>query len=206
MKTTSVKNQSPRENPLRYKNEFLYNALTYIKLGTSYHERSKIASRHIQRGESVLDICSGAGQLKHFLAKDAPYTCLEISPAFIAQLKKRDIPCVCADLRDGLPSLGFKADAVIMIISLCQFHDTSVHQLLEDLKEAGRKVIIVEDVQTEKRSEFITVEKTIGFLRSKGYVTVDRLFDREEFKRLMQQHHYQYRPFGQRYAVGYYHE
>lgn len=112
---------------------------TYISPSFRFRE----AARHIDSGMTVLDICCGSCELRHYLPKNCQYSGLDCSNGFLDYAVKKKIDFlkrnVCPDMQ--LPDV----DCIVMIISLYQFGDTA-RNLLETFKRSAKKVVIIEDV------------------------------------------------------------
>ncbi len=178
--------------------------MAFIKLGPQYHLRYQIASGFIKPGDRVLDVCSGPGAFKDFLPAGCSYTALEASPAFAAALKRKGRACVLCDLHQGLPPSAPDADVIVMNISLCQFRKTSADVLLESFKIKARRVVIVEDVLSRRRTEDSLFQKAVNFLCATDYYVPVEWYTRSDFRELMRRHGYQCRDVPGRYAVGSY--
>ncbi|MFA5144903.1 MAG: hypothetical protein WC723_02730 [Candidatus Omnitrophota bacterium] len=187
-----------------YRSEFLYTALTLLKLGPGYHLRYRIAARYIHPKESVIDVCSGSGGLKYFIPKDCPYTAVEASPEFSAILQKKGLNHITCDLHAGLPHPALSSDVIVMLISLCQFRNASAGFLLESFKKMAKRVVIIEDVLSCPRSERSLVYRAINYLCATDYCLPFSLYTRLEFTELMRNHGYACEDAGGRYMVGSY--
>jgi SAM-dependent methyltransferase len=188
-----------------YRSEFLYNAITLLKLGWKYDLRYQIAARYIKSGESVVDVCSGSGRLKDFIPKDCSYTAIEASPEFLSILKKKGINSGQWDLHAGwLPSASV-FDVIVMVISFYHFRETSASRLLESFKKAAKRVVIVEDVLRCPRGKGSMIQRAMNYLcRTDYYVPVASWYTRPEFEQLMRGHGYQCEAVASRYMVGSY--
>ena len=184
-----------------YQNPLIYNFFTFFKLREQYQLRFQIAAQYIRPGESILDVCAGFGEFKDFLPSSCPYAVIEASPVFSRQLAKRHIPYHVQNLHNGMDLKIPPVDVITMIISLCQFQETSLHHLLEDFKKIAQKVVIVEDVQN-KTPRF--VEKVRDYLCATDYYRPMRLFSAEEFQTVMEDHGYRCKKYSERYWVGYF--
>jgi hypothetical protein len=91
-----------------------------------------------------------------------------------------------------------------MLIALCQFRETSLHTLLEDLKKAAERIVIVEDVLAQPRALNSPLQKTMNYLCAIEHFVPMRLFTQKEFETIMKQHQYQCIKHDKRYYVGYY--
>lgn len=189
---------------IHYRNIHVYNFLTWLKLRSEYNLRYKIARSYINAGESVLDVCSGPGKLKEFIPLGCEYMAMEASPQFISNLLKQGIKTSSFNLHQGLPADNLKVDVVVMLISLCQFRQTSLNRLLEDFKRIGKRIVIIEDVLSRRRSMKNFIQRIMNFLCGQDYFIPMELFTVDEFKKTMQAHRYEYRPYNQRYHVGCY--
>lgn len=189
---------------LHYKNLLAYNLITFLKLRTQYYFRYRIASQYIKEGDSILDVCSGAGRFREFLPKRCKFECIEASPEFIAKLNKKNIKNNCINLHEGIKLEAVKVDVIVMIISLWQFRNTSVHVLLEDFKKIAKRVIIVEDVMQSRNDENFFIGKIMNYLCTANYYFPIKLFSVDEFEDIMREHNYKYRKYSRRYVVGCY--
>lgn len=175
---------------INYRSETAYNLLALLKLGTAYHSRFNIAAQYINPGDRVLDFCSGPGQLKEFLPPTCAYECIEPSASFVKILRGKNIHAIPLDLHRGLAGASLTADAVTMLISLAQFRNTSLHELLEGFKRIGKRVVIVEDVLQKRRRKDSIVQRTINYLCATDYFLPMELFTSDEFESLMARHGY----------------
>ena len=189
---------------IHYRNRLVYNIFTFLKLRTAYTVRYKIAARYIEAGSSVLDVCSGSGELKEFLPSGCTYTGIDASPEFIANLSKKSVPHRHMNLHNGISPATFQADIVVMIISLAQFRHTSVDTLLEDFKKIAKRVIIIEDVVAKQTKIHTFIRPIMNYVSATDYYVPGELFTMNEFEHLMRAHHYQCIKEGNRYYVGYY--
>jgi hypothetical protein len=188
---------------IHYRNRWFYDLQNRLKLGRDHDLRFRIAMQYLKPGDSVLDVCSSFGQLKHFLPPRCHYRCIEASPDFAARLKRSGITVIVHDLHQGLPS-GVKADAAVMIVSINQFRDTSAGELLEGLKKIAGRVIIVEDVLERARGENSFLQRMMNYFCQTEYYRPVELLTRDEFSALMQRHGYACRQYDKRYYVGSY--
>jgi cyclopropane fatty-acyl-phospholipid synthase-like methyltransferase len=189
---------------IHYNNLAVYNTLTFLKLGFDYYTRFKIASGYIKPGESVLDLCAGDGSLSRFLPSGCRYECVELSPAFSSRLSNRSIPNHKINLHEGITGLEQKFDAAVMLISLCHFRETSIHSLLEELKNTAKRVIIIEDVLPSKRAKNTLLQRTMNYLCSTNYYVPLELFTADNFGRVMDEHGYTVTKHTKRYHAGFF--
>lgn len=189
---------------MHYTSSRAYKLQTFCKLREQYSKRFEIAAEYISHGETILDVCAGTGELAKFLPQGCSYMAVEASLSFAAEMEKNCIGCNVLDLHKGISLRSKKFDTIAMIISLCQFRNTSVSSLLEDMKEISRKVVIVEDVLKKKTMTRKIVDKAMNYLCATGFYVPTELFTRTEFANLMQSHGYQYIQADKRYAVGLY--
>jgi len=189
---------------LHYRSKQVYDFCSFIKLGFAYNLRYKIAARYIPPNQSVIDVCSAAGDFKKFLSKNCTYTAIESSPQFCKILQERNISYVCCNLHEAMPNDIPCTDVLAMIISLSQFRKTSVHELLEYFKKIARRVVIVEDVLPQTREENSFYQKVVNYLCATDYYVPVTWFTHLEFSKLMDQHGYQYKKITERYCVGIY--
>ena len=187
---------------LHYKSALVYNALTFLKLGTDCHTRFKIASNYIKQNESVLDLCSGDGTFQSFLPAGCNYECIEMSPEFSVLLVNKNIRNHSVNLHDGLAMKSAKYDIAVMLISLCHFRDTSLDKLLEELKIAAKRVLIIEDVLAARRSKETIVQRIMNYLCSSDYYVPLELFTVDDFKNIMNKHGYTVVKHSNRYYAG----
>jgi hypothetical protein len=188
---------------IHYRSPWFYELQNRMKLGLDHDLRFKIAAKYVKSGDSVLDLCSGLGQLRDYLPAGSSYQCVEASPQFADFLRRKNIPVSVSDLHDGLPA-GLKADVAVMIVSLCHFRNTSAGELLESLKTAAGKVVIVEDVLAKSRGERSFRQRMMNYCCQTEYYRPMGLFTAVEFQDLIHRHGYTWRRFNQRYCVGYY--
>lgn len=198
------KNRSPLLQGIHYRNPAFYHLQTFVKLGWSYNERYKMAAKYIKEGEHVLDVCAGPGDFKEFLPQACTYEAIDGSREFIKLLTEKKIRNHCLNLHEPLDPRKFKSDAVVMLISLCHFGETSVHPLLDSFKHIAKKVIIVEEVLPKKRNPRSIIQRTMNFFCRTPYSQSFDLLTESEFSRLMEEHGYQWKKYNNRYCVGYY--
>ena len=141
---------------------------------------------------------------KKYLANSCDYMAVEASLEFASILSKRKIKYFQLNLHEGLNIVLKKVDVITMIISLCQFRDTSMHDLLECFKRMANKVIILEDVLVKPRDKNSFLQRTMNYLCSTDYYQPITLLTADEFKRIMAEHNYTCRKHSDRYLVGYY--
>lgn len=189
---------------LHYRSEFFYTALTLLKLGWKYHLRYRIARQYIKPADSIVDVCSGPGNLKDFVSKECIYTAIEASPEFISILQKKGIKHISWNLHAGWPESILAPDIIVMVISLCQFRKTSADFLLESFKKVSSRVVIVEDVLPRPRKEESLLQQAINYLCATDYYVPVTWYTRLEFAELMRSHGYQCQEASGRYLVGLY--
>ena len=189
---------------IHYTSPLAYKFQTFCKLGPQVNKRFEIASRYVKNGERVLDLCAGTGDLKKFLPGGCTYRAIEGSTAFASTIEKKCIDCTILDLHDGMSGFNNTADTAVMIISLCQFRDTSVNSLLEDLKKISRRVVIVEDVLLRKTNMRGFIDKAMNYFCATDFYRPTELLTRIEFESLMRDHGYRYIQHDKRYAIGLY--
>ena len=186
---------------IHYQSPPIYEFFTLLKLRRDYRLRYQIAAQFIKPGESVLDVCAGYGEFRKFIPRSCDYQALEASLAFNKELARKKIPYQRKNLHEGLDTQVPAVDVAVMLISLCQFQNTTLHPLLEDFKKIARKVIIVEDVQN-KTPRF--VEKFRDYLCATEYYLPMKLFSADQFEAAMKQHGYRCQKYNERYWVGYF--
>ena len=188
---------------LHYNNILIYNLITKLKFKGFEKLRFDIAKNLIRDGESVLDICSGPGELRKFLPETCTYAAVEMSPKFIDHLQKNNVQTFSINLHDDEFNLDYEVDTIIMIYSLYQFKNTSARNLLNEFKRvATKKVIIVEEILEEKNEGIpskyssLYIAQRIGmvardYLCSLDFYKPTNLFGEDEFKKLMSDGGYQ---------------
>jgi hypothetical protein len=189
---------------IHYQSPLVYNFFAAVKLGRDYHLRYRLAAQYIKQGESVLDVCAGFGEFRNFLPANCSYQTIEASSSFHQKLAGRGITNSAHNLHQGLNVALPSVDVITMIISLCQFRDTSLDQLLEDFKKIAKRVIIVEDVLPEEEKTPPLVEKVRDYLCATGYYSPMQLFSVKGFQAAMAGHGYQCRRYNDRYWIGHY--
>jgi hypothetical protein len=189
---------------IHYSNPFVYNLLTFLKLWRGYNARFRIAAGYVAQNSSVLDVCSASGELKGYLQENCAYECIEMSPVFTKLLDKKKIKCHRADMHRGIDGSSLRFDCLVMIISLCQFRETSINALLEDFKKIAKKVVIIEDVTEKIRPKGSIVQKIMNYLCATDYFVPMRLFTAAEFRSTMQEHGYTVIKHTNRYFAGCY--
>jgi len=190
---------------IHYRSVFLYNALATLKLRRERCRRYQIAAGYIKPGESVVDVCSGAGQLKDFIPENCIYMAMDASPEFLSVPKKKGVNTVLWDLHTGWPSSVSGIDVITMVIALSQFRNTTAAMLLESFKRAAKRVVIVEDVLRRARGKGSLTQQVMNYLCGTDYyVPVDSWYTRPEFESLMREHGYRCESISGRYMVGSY--
>lgn len=189
---------------IHYRSELFYNLQAAAKLGSQYRLRFRIAARYVKPGESVVDLCSGPGSFRHFLPQDCTYTAVDASPEFLKILRKRKVRHLRHDLHQGWPAAVSRSDVAVMIISLCQFRDTSAGLLLEEAKRAAQRVVIVEDVLERPRGKETWFQRAVNYLCAADYYVPIELYTREAFIMLMRSRGYRCVDGSGRYVVGIY--
>ena len=188
---------------VHYRSELFYDALALVKLGTECRLRYQITVQRMGPAKSVIDVCSGPGHLRDFMPEGCSYAALDASPEFLSALKKKGVNTFSWDLHAGWPLFVPGTDVVTMVISLCQFRETSVDSLLESFKKAAKRVVIVEDVLQRPRRKGSLIQRAANYLCGTDYyVPVDSWYTRPEFENLMQRHGYQCEAVTGRYMVG----
>lgn len=197
-------NKIIRLKGILYRNQTIYKLLDRIKLRKDSELRFKIANTYIDIGSSVLDVCSASGELKDFLFEDVDYHTMECSLEFTSVLNKKGIKNFEINLHTtDINNQNLKVDVVVMIISLYQFRDTTMHNLLEVFKSIAKKVVIVEEVLEKRRSQL--KDNIMNYLSATDYYLSTKLFTINEFEQIMEKHDYSCINHGERYIVGYYH-
>jgi len=184
-----------------YQNPPVYKFLTALKLRKSYGLRYRLAARYLVPGEAVLDVCAGLGEFKRFLPAGSSYRALEASRPFLRKLERQGIPSYLTDLHKDNGEIPV-TDTIVMIISLYQFRDTTLHQLLETFKTKAKKVIIIEETAPVKRNPLL--DRLANYLCAADYFRPTRLFTANEFSTIIAKHGYNCLPHNDRYCVGYY--
>jgi SAM-dependent methyltransferase len=188
---------------LHYRNPLVYHFCDYMKRGVHYQQRYKIALEYLRGVFSVLDVCAGTGRFKRFLPQDCRYTALDASREFIARMERKGIVHIRRDLHRGMPRIPLRVDAVVMIISLCQFRGTSIDRLLEDFKQTGSRVIIVEEV-SPRGDTLSFIRRMRNYLCAADFFVPFDLFTSDEFRDVLQRHQYHFIRHDERYCVGCY--
>ena len=189
---------------IHYQSPEVYKFFTALKLRKQYSLRYFIAAQYVRPGEAVLDVCAGFGEFRKFLPLSCTYQAIEASPSFNMELSKRTIPHHSMNLHDGVSADVPSVDVITMIISLCQFRDTTADQLLEDFKKIAKRVVIVEDVLPKQKITPRFVERVRDYLCATDYYIPMRLFSVDEFQAVMREHAYNCYQYNERYWVGYY--
>ncbi|MBZ0166992.1 MAG: class I SAM-dependent methyltransferase [Candidatus Omnitrophica bacterium] len=187
---------------VHYRSRLFYRAQTLIKLGKGHGDRFRIAADYITPGSRVIDICSGPGDLRHYLPPGCRYSCLEASPSFVRHLDRRNIPCLRHNLHLPLAPLQVKADVATMLISLCHFPRERALSLLAELTQLAPTVIIVEEVTQKKRPAASPLQAVMNYLSATAYTGAYEIMTGEEFCELVQEAGYRYERINERYAVG----
>ena len=194
----------PQLKGSHYRSPSVYRVCTFLKLRSQYHLRYRIAQGYLKPHERVLDICAGLGTMGHYLPEGCRYYTLDASPEFLARHKALALRQWQENLHEGLKLAGFRADTVLMIISLCHFKYTSAHLLLDEFKRTGQKVCIVEDVLQKQRPPNSIIHKTINYLAAASYARPLELFTYDEFLHITREHGYRVTRVNRRYAVATY--
>lgn len=187
---------------VHYRSRLFYRAQTLVKLGKGHGDRFRIAANYIIPGSRVIDICSGPGDLRHYLPPGCRYSGLEASPSFVRHLDRRNIPCHQHNLQLPLAPLKIKADVATMLISLCHFHRERALSLLAELSRLAHTVIIVEEVTQKKRPATSALQAVMNYLSATAYTASYQIMTDKEFYELVQVAGYRYERISQRYAVG----
>jgi len=189
---------------VRYRNWFVYNFLLFLRFGVHYNLRYKIAAEYVGSENSVLDVCSGAGDLRKFLPENCVYACVDASPQFAAILSKKNIHCYKINLHKGINGHTPQFDVLAMVGGMCQFRMTSMDMLLEDFKKIARKIVVLEHVAPKEVKEGSLWHKLNNYLIANDYTVPDREFSEKEFNEIMSSHGYRVRSCDAGYRVGYY--
>ena len=187
---------------LQYRNNSIYNGLTFLKLLGDYDRRFHIARRYIRPGDVVLDVCSGDGRLSEFLPEGCAYHSIEASPVFQRCLSKKGLRFTARNLNEGLGLDHSRFDVVMMIISLCHFERPAIDRLLEQFKAIGRRVVIIEDVLPYKYLDRTFRRRVMNHLCATDYSDHLELLTYDEFAAILKQHGYALEPYDRRYFVG----
>jgi len=130
-----------------YKSAFLYELLMILLYGRHYAGRYRAIADLIPAHSSVLDLCCGPAVLYHrYLSqKSVRYTGLDLSPAFIENLKRRGVNGQVWDLQReaALP----ETDYVVMQASLYQFLPNPQPVVDRMLRAARKQVIFAEPIR-----------------------------------------------------------
>ncbi len=183
-----------------YRSTFFYNSFDFFKLGFGADKRFHLAARGIAAGETVIDFCCGPGRLKDFLPSGCRYTGVDAALNFTNHLQQQGVQTLLCDLHTPEKFPPFKADTVIMLISLCHFRSTSAVRLLTMFKHMARKVIIIEEVQ--QRPD--TRREIRDLLCDVPYYRPMVLFNHLEFQAMTEAQQYTCVVHDQRYSVAYY--
>lgn len=162
----------------------IYSLFMRMIYGKKYKARYKNITKLIKQNSSVVDVCCGDCIVYEYLKiKNIDYLGLDISPAFIWNALKKDIPARLFDLRtDTLP----QADYIILQGSLYQFKNPE--KIIKKLYTASRKsLIIAETIHTLAKNSLFA--KT--FLKRFGSLIVNTekrdsfRFDKVSLKKLL---------------------
>lgn len=184
-----------------YQSPPVYKFFSALKLRENYDLRYRLAAQYLKVGESVLDVCAGLGEFKGFLPEGCSYRALEASRPFLRKLAGQGIFSFRIDLHKDNGEIPL-TDSIVMIISLYQFRDTTVPHWLETFKTKAKKVIIVEETATLRRSPLR--DSLSNYLCAADYFRPTRLFTRKEFSTIMCRYGYNCLPYNERYCVGLY--
>lgn len=187
-----------------YRNSYVYYLLTRLSHIGIYKLRYNIVLQYINSGDTVLDVCGAGGEIMKYLPSNCDYACIEFGDGFIGNLKRKGIRCKKIDLHKDKISVAVKSNIAVMIVSLYQFRDSSAEDILESLKMAADKVVIVEDILGNMWRDGSLIQKIINYLHETDYHRQSRMFSLEEFRNMMQKHGYEFRQYDKRYAIGCY--
>ncbi len=135
-----------KEGAVLYRQPWLHRLVILALYGRKLDERFVSVAAHIDKDDSVLELCVGEGELyKRYLAGcTKQYLGLDFSEAQVERGRAAGIPLERADIRD----IEFEpCDTVVMMGSLYQFLPDAKSLLERMLLAARKRVIITEPVQ-----------------------------------------------------------
>ncbi len=136
---------------------WFYDFLKKIVYGNSTIKAEQFFLPKIKRGDSVLIIGGGTGEILESIAEEITIDFVDASPNMISRAQKRktkaSVSFICGTKQD-IPKE--KYDVVITNFFLDLFEDDELSQIVEDLKQHCSRHWIVTDFQNAKSS------KTIG--------------------------------------------
>ncbi|HEU4387528.1 MAG TPA: class I SAM-dependent methyltransferase, partial [Blastocatellia bacterium] len=170
-----------------YRSATLYELAMAALYGRHYASRYREMAELIPPESSVVDLCCGPARIyrRCLKQKSVDYTGLDISPRFIARLRRMGAKGMVWDLRDerALPT----ADYLIMQASLYHFLPDANGILDRMLSAAGRQVIVSETVRNVASSNSRIISLLAQLLTDPGVgkqvhrfteATLDGLFER----------------------------
>ncbi len=185
-----------------YRDVFIYNFLTFLKLGYSYDLRFKIVQPYLHKDDVILDVCAGYGRLKKFIPKECTYHCIDASPTFLKKLKQKEIPSSLQNINEKCVINYSHYTVVVMIISLCHFPKSRIHTLLDSFTKMGNRVIIIEEVIKTPKQNHTWLRKIMNYLCCVDYNKHLSLLTFEEFKDILSKHNYKVTRYNNRYSIG----
>lgn len=197
-----------------YNSVTIYNLVTKLKLGSHYSFRYELCASYIKAGDTVLDICAGPGELKNYLPPSVKYETIELSKAFIAALQKKGISNHKINLHSfNEGNLPTTYDVVVMLISLYPFRNSNINKIINFMKDKGKKIIILEEVNLEdnfkKYSRWKYICQKLGKLFRDYVCHTDSakpadLFSEKEFIEIMNRHHFSTEKHPHGYILAYF--
>lgn len=184
---------------IHYRWPLAYQIIYYIRTIAEGSYRFDLATEFVKAHDSVFDFCAGRGDLEKFLSQNS-YTAIEINPVFIRQLKQRGINVIPCDLHENLCGAFSGADVAIMVESLYQFADTSIHSLLEELKLVAKRIVIIERTVVQQEPGWLSGLR--DYLCSSNFYRPARLLTVQEFKEMMTRHNYNFYQKSHNYCLG----
>ncbi len=163
----------------------------FYELGIRFLYRSNFKTRYtavaelIPEHSCVIDVCAGDCALYRYAlkTKNVEYQACDLNKTFLRWAHKKGIKSYVMDLNqeDDLP----KADVVVMMGSLCQFHD-NVPAIVDKMKSAARqRVIITEAVHNMAQSSNTLVRGLAFWFTRVGSQTFKHRFDPQTFEQTL---------------------
>ena len=126
-----------------------------------------VIQNEVSPGGSVLEIsCGNAADSSQLRKLGYVVKCTDLDDKYVENAKEMGLDCIKHDTRDKFPFQNSEFDLVYSRLGLHYFTEDELHQILQELKRIGKKLLItvklVDDIKTGK--VILTEEKWLSLV------------------------------------------
>lgn len=167
-----------------YANPRVYRAILRLLYGSALARRERAVRAMVPKGCRVTDVACGDGGIRRRL-RDVAYVGVDVSPVFVAALRRRGVEARVVDVARDPPPTG---DVVLLLGSLYQFLPDA-GPVVERLRRAARShVVLAEPYRNLAQSKNRLVAALARRATDPGVASSDHRFDEASLRALLLTH------------------